>query len=222
MIQFELEHPTLRLAVVVAKGVKPGSSPKELHVQMQLAEETVRADPLQFPELVRTEMRNVLRLGGYKPTGRGKPASEFLLGAALGAGLPRVNNLVDINNLVSLRTALPISMFDLDHLGSEVSIRFGRTGERYVFNASGQQMDLAGIPVVCRNGDEPVGNAVKDSMLAKVSPETRNVTAVVYGSSDLPAHQLEQASRQLVELLRAFAEAETCESHLPLPKASVQ
>ncbi|MBL8945926.1 MAG: hypothetical protein JNK45_22370, partial [Myxococcales bacterium] len=32
-------------------------------------------------EAVRTAVRKLLRHGGYKPSGRGKPASEYLLGA---------------------------------------------------------------------------------------------------------------------------------------------
>jgi len=203
-MQFLLEHPTLRLSIVSARGVKCAESADALLDLMRTAEEAVRADASVFPELVRTEMRNVLRAGGYKPTGRGKPASEFLLGQALDHGLPRVNNLVDINNFVSLKTALPISIFDTERLGSDVSIRYGRAGEKYVFNSSGQEMDIRGLPVICR-ADEPVGNAVKDSMHTKVEAETQEVLAVIYGSRKLPSGYLERAAVQLEGLLAAFA-----------------
>jgi len=208
MIRFELDHPTLRLAAVSASPVQCAPSPDGLVQRMRAAAARVRDDRSAFPEAVRTAVRDVLRVGGYSPSGRGKPASEFLLGAACGEGLPVVSNLVDINNLVSLATALPISMFDADNLQVPAAIRFGRPGESYVFNASGQRMDLAGIPVVCRAAtDEPVGNPVKDSMLAKVSPDTHRVLAVVYGSSKLVDGCLEDAARQLQTLLTEFAAA---------------
>ena len=122
-----------------------------------------------------------------------------------------VNNLVDINNLVSLATGLPVSMFDADKLGTPAVVRFGRPGESYVFNASGQSMDVSGIPVICRGStDEPVGNAVKDSMLAKVGFETRNVLAVVYGSTKLGDGLLDVAARELRTLLFELAGAEDC------------
>jgi DNA/RNA-binding domain of Phe-tRNA-synthetase-like protein len=180
--------------------------------KMLAAEALVRVDASAFPEVVRKAIRDVLRVGGYKPTGRGKPASEYLVGAAREEGLPRVNNLVDINNLVSLTTALPISIFDTDHLGGEIAIRFGRAGESYPFNGSGQVMDLSGIPVVCRAAtDEPVGNAVKDSMLAKVDSSTRNVTAVLYGSRQLSAGYLARATQQMAQLLTQSAAAIDCQ-----------
>jgi DNA/RNA-binding domain of Phe-tRNA-synthetase-like protein len=178
---------------------------------MNVAALRVQRDPAAFSEAVRGAIRDVLRIGGYKPSGRGKPASEFLHAVACDQGLPVVNNLVDINNLVSLGTALPISMFDADKLGTPTVGRFGRPGERYIFNVSGQIMDVSGIPVICRGAtDEPVGNAVKDSMLAKVSPETRNVIAVVYGSAKLHDGLLEGAARELQTLLAEFASAQDC------------
>jgi len=65
-----------------------------------------------------------------------------------------------------------------------------------------------------------VGNAVKDSMMAKVSPETRNVIAVVYGSAKLHDGLLEGAARELQTLLAEFASAQDCAwsiSHLAVP-----
>jgi hypothetical protein len=65
--------------------------------------------------------------------------------------------------------------------------------------------------VICRAAtDEPVGNAVKDSMLAKVGPETRKVLEVVYGSTKLDDGILEGAARELQTLLAEFAFAQDC------------
>jgi hypothetical protein len=95
--------------------------------------------------------------------------------------------------------------------GTPVVVRFGRPGEHYIFNVSGQSMDVTGIPVICCAAtDEPVGNAVKDSMLAKVGPETRNILAVVYGSTKLDAGLMERAACELQTLLAEFAFAQDC------------
>jgi DNA/RNA-binding domain of Phe-tRNA-synthetase-like protein len=209
MFRFDLELPTLRIGWVRASNVQVAPSDPELLAAMTATEQALRATPELFPEPTRAAVRNLLRTADYKPTGRGKPASEFLFGAARDSGMPRVNNLVDINNLASLRSAHPISIFDLDLIGSELSVRHGREGESYVFNASGQSMDLKGLLVVCRGlAGEPVGNAVKDSMLCKVHPGTRNVLAVVYGSRAVPEAALRAVCEDLASLLRVHAGAD--------------
>lgn len=207
-MHFELDHPTLRLGLVYAGDVRVEASPPALLAELSAHEAALRNDPALFSEEVRAAVRDVLRKGGYKPTGRGKPASEFLLAQALGEGLPRINNLVDINNLASLRYALPISVFDADKLGPDVAVRFGRAGESYVFNNSGQSMDIAGLPVVCRGNErEPVGNAVKDSMLCKVDPGTVHALFVVYGTRALPLDNLGQCMADISELVRRHLDA---------------
>jgi len=206
MLRFEIDHPTLRLGLVHAAHVNARASDPPLLDALTRAEERVRADSAAYPEAVRTVVRDVLRVGGYKPTGRGKPASELLLAMAQKDGVPRILNLVDSNNLASLTSALPISIFDAARLGNDVCVRFGREGESYVFNASGHAMDLAGLPVVCR-GTEPVGNAVRDSMLCKVNAETTSVFVVLYGSRALPADTLQRAAEHVRALLVDYADA---------------
>jgi DNA/RNA-binding domain of Phe-tRNA-synthetase-like protein len=212
MIRFDLEHETLRLAVVRAGKVSVATASEALAHALTQAERAARDGNLVFPDAVRAAIRDVLRKGGYKPTGRGKPASEFLLGAAAGAGLPRINNLVDVLNGVSLRHAHPISLFDAEKLSEPLCVRFGGEGESYVFNASGQTMDIAGLPVICRAAErQAVGNAVKDSMHCKVHERTRSVLAVIYGSSALPSALLQACCDELAQQLALHAQATAIE-----------
>ncbi|HEX6240936.1 MAG TPA: phenylalanine--tRNA ligase beta subunit-related protein [Polyangiales bacterium] len=210
-MHFELDHETLRLGLVYAGELRVEPSPPALLAALGQTHQALRDDPARFPEATRVAIRDMLRRGGYKPTGRGKPASEYLLGQVLSGGaegVARINNLVDINNLISLRHALPISVLDADLLGPDVAVRFGRADERYVFNQSGQSMDIAGLPVICRGAQrEPVGNAVKDSMLCKVHPGTDHALFVVYGSRALPADVLGACLNELGELLQRHLSA---------------
>src|SRR6185437_15986538 len=70
--------------------------------------------PLRTDEGVRSAVRDLLRHGGYKPTGRGKPSSEYLLRAVSEGALGAINAAVDTCNAVSLHSGLPISVVDLD------------------------------------------------------------------------------------------------------------
>ena len=57
--------------------------------------------PLQSSDEVRTAVRDLLRQGGFKPTGRSKPASEYLIKAADRGSLSPIDVAVDACNAVS-------------------------------------------------------------------------------------------------------------------------
>jgi hypothetical protein len=62
-------------------------------------------------------------------------------------------------------------------------VRYGGPGERFVFNASGQELDVEGLLCLCRaDGTQtvPIGSPVKDSQEAKVRPGDRHVLACIF------------------------------------------
>jgi DNA/RNA-binding domain of Phe-tRNA-synthetase-like protein len=144
------------------------------------------AAPVERSEAIRSAVRDLLRHGGYKPTGRGKPASEYLVQAAERATLGSINLAVDACNVASLHSGLPISVVDLDRC--RLPLRIAVAGvEQYVFNASGQTIDLEGL-LCLFDGDGPCANAVKDSQRTKTNEATRSTLSVVWGPIDHRAH----------------------------------
>lgn len=160
--------------------------------------------PLKPDDEVRSQVRDLLRHGGYKPTGRGKPASEYLVRAATEGGLNPINAVVDACNVASLHSGLPISVVDLDRAQPPLSIAIAPEGAKYVFNASGQEIDLAGL-VCLFDADGPCANAVKDSQRTKTHAGTSRALAVVWGSQALAGRAAATAKwyRELVEKLGA-------------------
>ncbi len=157
-----------------------------------------------FDPARRAAVRGMLRHGRFKPSGRSKPASEYLLAAALGGDFPLVNPAVDANNAVSLESGYPASIFDLELTGPSLCLRRGREGESYVFNPSGQVIGLEDLLCVCRREGErwvPCGNPVKDSMATKTRESTRAVVAVIYAPAGESAAHLEAAARRFSSLL---------------------
>jgi hypothetical protein len=154
----------------------------------------------------KSAVRGMLRFGKYRPTGRGKPSSEYLLATALNREFPLVNGPVDVNNAVSLECGYPASVFDMDLCGPELFLRRGIAGESYIFNSSGQDIDLEDLLCVCRKeGDVwlPCGNPVKDSMATKTRESTRNVVAVIYAPAAEPISDLKAAASRFTDLLRS-------------------
>ena len=157
--------------------------------------------PLERRQLV----RRMLRHGKYRPSGRGKPSSEYLLRAALAGSFPAVNGPVDVNNTISLESGFPASIFDVALCGRELLLRHGLAEESYVFNKAGQSIDLEDLLVVCRRDDAawvPCGNPVKDSMSTKISSATTDVIAVLYVPADEPMSLTEQWACSFAELLQ--------------------
>ncbi len=155
-------------------------------------------------------VRNMLRFGSYKPAGRSKPSSEYLLSAALEGAFPFVNGPVDVNNAVSLEWGYPASIFDLDLCGPALLLRRGLEGEAYIFNPSGQSIDLRDLLCVCRNeesGWAPCGNPVKDAMATKTRESTRNVVAVLYAPASESRAEVEAAAAQFAAFLHTDCRA---------------
>ena len=157
------------------------------------------AAPMQRDEAVRGAVPDMRRHDGYKPTGRGKPASEYLVRAAGDGALAPINLAVDACNAVSLHSGLPISVVDADLARPPFRIGVAPAGARYVFNAGGQEIDLAGLPCL-HDAEGPCGNAVKDSQRTKTGPATRRTVSVVWGCAGHEA-RLDEAAAWYRDLL---------------------
>jgi DNA/RNA-binding domain of Phe-tRNA-synthetase-like protein len=148
--------------------------------------------PLHPDEAVRAAVRDLLRHGGYKPTGRGKPSAEYLVRAVSERALGAINAAVDACNAVSLHSGLPISVVDLDRARAPLRIAVMPPGARYVFNASGQEIDLGGLLCLC-DADGPCANAVKDAHRTKTTAATTRTLSVVWGTRALAGREQEAA-----------------------------
>src|SRR5881392_2583557 len=102
-------HPLLDLCAFVTTFPRPlGEMPSPPEVLALLSLDA--AAPLHSDGAVRTAVRDLLRKGGFKPTGRSKPASEYLLRAVGDGTLSSINLAVDVCNVVSLHSGLPIDL----------------------------------------------------------------------------------------------------------------
>ncbi len=162
---------------------------------------------LSSDDAVRGAVREVLRHGGYKPTGRGKPASEYLLRAVSESALSSINVAVDACNVVSFHSGLPISVVDLGLVKAPLRVALAAEGTTYVFNASGQTIDVAGL-VCLFDADGACANPVKDSQRTKTSAQTTQTLSVVWGAKALSGRAAKAAAwyRELLHAAGATTE----------------
>ena len=199
-------HPLLDLVAFTSSFPGPlGDMPAPEWLQALLKPGAVA--PLQSDDAVRGAVRDLLRHGGYKPTGRGKPASEYLVRASGDGSLGTINAAVDACNVVSLHSGLPISVVDLDRAKAPFRVATAIQGDRYVFNASGQEIDLEGL-LCLFDAEGPCANAVKDAQRTKTDTSTRRTLTLIWGTRELGDRSARAFAwyRELLERLGATVE----------------
>jgi DNA/RNA-binding domain of Phe-tRNA-synthetase-like protein len=191
-------YPGLALAAVTAElptALEQLPSPAWLTDLLRLDAEA----PVRSSDALRTAVRDLLRVHGYRPTGRGKPSSEYLA-AAIGDGrLGSINAVVDAGNVASLHSGLPISVVDLDLCKFPLRVDVPPSGSKYVFNRGGQEIDIGGL-LCLHDAEGPCANAVKDAQRTKTTPATRRVIGVVWGAASPDAEHAAKTAAWLGEL----------------------
>lgn len=194
-------HPTLDLAVFETRlPCSLGDMGPRPELFSWLAKDAIA--PLSASDSVRAHVRDLLRSGGFKPTGRSKPASEYLRKACDEGRLGSINPLVDACNAVSLHSGLPISVVDLDKATPPITVSICPEKTNYVFNSGGQVIDIGGLLTI-HDALGPCAGPVKDSQRTKTSETTVRTLSVIWGTTMLP-EQTAHAYEWYVALLRGL------------------
>lgn len=177
-------HPLLEVGAFVTRFSRPLV---ELEATAEIAPllEPAPETRMVSSDTVRAEVRQLLRHGGFRPSGRSKPASEYLHAAHAEGRFPRINAAVDACNAISLWSGLPISLVDVDRLVGGLTVTVLPMGTSYVFNPSGQVIDAGGL-LSLTDGEGPTGTPVKDAQRTKTHDGTRTTLSLVWGTRALP------------------------------------
>jgi len=198
--------PRATLGVLTA-NVVPRETPADLQDEMKLRETEILhlPDPrtlLESPKILATR-------AGYKALGkdpaRYRGSAEALLRRIIsGKGLPQINSVVDIINLVSVESRLPIGLYDLAHVKGDIAFRPGRARETYK-GIGKYDLNLEGLPVFS-DGDGPHGSPTSDSERTMVTSSTREVAAILVSFGG--AEGLQSSCQRMSSLLQKYAEGQ--------------
>jgi DNA/RNA-binding domain of Phe-tRNA-synthetase-like protein len=204
--------PLLALACVEAE-VETGATPEALERELLGCEERILKLP--EPKAVLESGAILATRAGYKALGkdpaRYRGSAEALLRRVIaGKGLPRINNVVDVINLVSVESRLPIGLYDLAHVEGDIVFRAGRQGETYK-GIGKYDLNLEALAVFC-DALGPHGSPTSDSERTMVTEATKRVLGIVVsfgGASGLTAW-----ADKMGGLLKEHASAQTVVIHL--------
>lgn len=195
--------PRTALGCVTA-FVEAGASPAALLEELQTRENEIQRLP--FPrgvlgspqvEAVRTAYKAL----GKDPARYRGSAEALLRRAVAGKGFPQINAVVDVINLVSVESRLPIGLYDLGHVVGEIVFRAGRAGETYK-GIGKYDLNLEGLPLFADTVG-PHGSATSDSERTMVTAATKEVLAIIvsFGGPE----NLDRYTQRLAALLKLYA-----------------
>jgi DNA/RNA-binding domain of Phe-tRNA-synthetase-like protein len=171
--------PAVSLGLVTAQ-VRTADSSLELLGELYSCEAAIlkSVDPralLEAPAISAT--RTGYRALGKDPA-RYRGSAEALLRRIIsGKHFPNINCVVDIINLVSVESRLPIGLYDLAHIQGDIVFRAGRKGETY--KGIGKfDLNLEDLPVFSDTVG-PHGSPTSDSERTMVTPSTERVAAIL-------------------------------------------
>jgi DNA/RNA-binding domain of Phe-tRNA-synthetase-like protein len=184
--------------------VETGASPAALLEEMKARDAEIQKLP--FPRGVLESPQILATRAAYKALGkdpaRYRGSSEALLRRVVaGKGLPQINAVVDVINLVSVESRLPVGLYDLGHVTGEIVFRAGVAGETYK-GIGKYDLNLEGLPLFA-DAAGPHGSATSDSERTMVTAATKEVLAVIVSFGG--AENADRWTQRLASLLQQYA-----------------
>lgn len=133
-------YPTVVGGVLLADALRSGPSTTDLQ-EAFLAEQRATLERLgdtplsEVPSLA--AWRRAFRAFGVDPTAYRSAAEALLRRLTKQGSIPSINTLVDIGNLVSIRYALPVAMFDRGSITGALTVRPATGAESFTDLGSG-------------------------------------------------------------------------------------
>lgn len=143
-----------------------------------------------------------------KDSARYRGSAEALLRRIVaGKGFPQINVVVDIINLVSVESRLPVGLYDVAHVSGGVVFRAGHAGETYK-GIGKYDLNLEGLPLFADDVG-PHGSATSDSERTMVTSKTTGILAIIvsFGGTE----GLDRWTRRMSALLTQHAAAQNVE-----------
>ena len=187
---------------------------QEIADEEKAVRETVKLEQINKWLPIQATRQAYKRLG--KDPNRYRPSSEALRRRIL-RELPlyKVDTLVDLINLVSIRSGYSIGGFDVDKIaGGSLVLGVGREGEIYHGIGRGE-LNIAGLPVY-RHAVGGIGTPTSDEERTKIGLDTTHLLMIINGYSGLEG--LEAAGKYAVGLLSKYVSAINMEAELVTAK----
>lgn len=177
---------------------------KEINAFTEELTTTTRVEDIKSQPVIAATREAYKRCG--KDPGRYRPSAEALRRRLIrGIPLCQIDTLVDLINLVSLRTGHSIGGFDADKIeGNYLELGIGKAGEPFEGIGKGV-LNIEGLPVY-RDVIGGIGTPTSDNERTKMDIETTHILAIVNGYNGKEG--LKEAAEMIQSLLKKYSESD--------------
>ncbi len=195
--------PQLNLALIICEVSNSETSANlwiEMEAEIQRIKSTYSLEEInKRPEIAAT--RKIYKTLGKDPN-RYRPSAEALCRRIV-RDIPvyQVSTLVDIINLVSIRSGFSIGGFDLNKIQGDVELGVGTNKDE--FEAIGRGLlNVEGLPLY-RDQTGGIGTPTSDNVRTKISENTTHLLMIINSYSGKSG--LQEAINHALELLEKYA-----------------
>ncbi len=199
----ELKRACPQLALGYVRGtVVVGESSDDLVDELTARARELSAQPAVIESAELAAVRQGYKNLGKDPS-RYRGSAEALIRRLLsGKELYFINNVVEVNNLISLESLCPVGSYDLGNVAEPIVFRIGRPGESYKGIGKGL-INIAELPVFC-DRDGPFGSPTSDSERAMITGNTARILTAIFGFAG--SASLATWAERAVSLLARYAD----------------
>lgn len=186
-------------------------SPQELLDEIDAFCRKFQAEVEKVPDIPKREKiadtRSAYKAFGKEPSRYRNSAEAMCRRIVQGKGLYQINNVVECNNLFSIRSGYSLGAYDVSKIDGPVTWKVAEQGAHYQ-GIGKDQINVEFLPVFA-DGQGPFGNPTSDSVRTRITEDAKEILMVIFGFSG--TERLQENLEELAELLKKYCRAEDVE-----------
>jgi len=189
----------------------------QAHVEVESSSDSLWKELNDYCEVLKKEMhieelaslprikegREIYKKLGKVPS-KYRLSSEALIRRILqGKGVYKINNIVDLNNLISMKSKFPVGSYNIENLHNPISLMIGKKSEQYK-GIGKEQINIENLPVLT-DSIGSFGSPTSDSERAMITSNASEILMCIYSFSGKT--DIDEYLKYGKELLEKYANA---------------
>lgn len=201
--------PTVFFGSVVARGIDNRSLSPAVEALLDSSIESIGqrlmgANLKEIPEIA--VYRDAFQTLGFNPNKYMCSIEALVKRILKGGDFPRISNVVDLGNAISLKYILPMGAHDINAASEDIEIRFAREGDEFIpFGSTEIEAVEPGELVYVRGSSVKTRRWIwRQSDVGKITENSTDIFFPMDGFSDVNKDAVEAAQQELAALLESL------------------